>query len=65
MMQTLQKRTVRVMVYNTTIDCDGYVANLTLYSALKGHILVRLKNDFGESRKTFIVDLMKSEGNQI
>lgn len=54
-----------IQVYNTTVMCTGYKTNLTLHFDMAGRFVVRLKNDFGEVRQSFLVDSKKTKGNAI
>ncbi|CAG2206903.1 unnamed protein product [Mytilus edulis] len=59
MTESLRRKLVSINVYNVTIDCDGYIANLTISSNSDAQFSVRLQNDFGETRHTFRLDLVK------
>lgn len=60
--QTQRKTTVKAIVFNQIIDCDGYSSNLSLPNRTTGIYELILHNDFGETRQTFNVELI--EGKQ-
>lgn len=67
MTQILCNTSLSIQVYNASVMCAGYMTNLTtdFYMAGRFRFVVRLKNDFGEVRKTFLVDSTKTKGNAI
>ncbi|CAC5409002.1 unnamed protein product [Mytilus coruscus] len=62
MTQILRNTSLPIQVYNATVMCAGYITNLTTHFDMADTFVVRLKNDFGEVRKTFLVDLKKTKG---
>ncbi|VDI54708.1 Hypothetical predicted protein [Mytilus galloprovincialis] len=62
MTQILYNTSLPIQVYNVTVMCAGYMTNLTTELFMAGRFVACLKNDFGEVRKTFLVNLKKSKG---
>lgn len=65
MTQILCNTSLSIQVYNATVMCAGYMTNLTTHFNMAGRFVVRLKNEFGEVRKTFLVDSKKKKGDAI
>ncbi|XP_071148690.1 neural cell adhesion molecule 1-like [Mytilus edulis] len=59
--QTLERNTIELILYNTSIACDGYTANLSIRSSLVGIYVLLLQNPFGESRLFFEVNKLGSQ----
>lgn len=64
MTQTLQSTQLQMQIYNSSIYCYGYVANLSIQFPIEEQFTLCIKNDFGEVRQTFHVDLKKSKGKK-
>ncbi|CAG2217646.1 HMCN [Mytilus edulis] len=58
--QSLSRKAVEVIFYNKTIDCNGYISNLTLYNQTTGKYELVLINDFGETKQAVIVELLEA-----
>lgn len=52
-MQTLERRKIEILVYNTSIECEGYIANLTIRSPFRVGYVLLVRNTFGESKNVF------------
>lgn len=61
--QILGKRQVKVNFYNKSIDCDGYVVNISMSPATAGQYMIHLKNDIGETARTLNLKLTNTQGN--
>lgn len=61
-LQTLDRNTIELILYNRSIKCDGYAANLSIRSSLDGEYVLLLRNTFGESRLSFEVKKISTQG---
>lgn len=62
LMQTIDRQMIELIVYNKSIDCDGYIANLTIRSSSVGEYVLILRNTFGETTIIFDVDNLNTPG---
>lgn len=62
--QTFSNSTIPIVIYHKETYCDGYIANLTINSEKAGIYVLRLQNEFGETRQAFNVDGRNSAGNK-
>ncbi|CAC5404506.1 unnamed protein product [Mytilus coruscus] len=53
--KTLRNRIIPLQMCNKTINCEGYIANLSINSGNAGLYVLCLQNDFGETRQEFSV----------
>ncbi|CAG2225765.1 TTN [Mytilus edulis] len=56
LMQTLERRNIKISVYNKSIECHGYVANLSISSSLNVEYVLFVRNAFGETKLFFDTD---------
>ncbi|XP_071149230.1 uncharacterized protein [Mytilus edulis] len=56
LMQTLDRRNIKISVYNKSIECDGYIANLSISSSLNMEYVLFVRNAFGETKLLFDTD---------
>ncbi|XP_052080781.1 uncharacterized protein LOC127718772 [Mytilus californianus] len=59
---TVLNRTIALQIYNKTIYCEGYIANLSINSGKAGTYVMSIQNDFGETRQAFSVDVFQAKG---
>lgn len=62
--KTLRNRTIPLQIYNETINCEGYIANLSINSRKGGVFVLRLQNDFGDTRQEFSVAAFQAKGSK-
>lgn len=62
MTPSIRRILVPIQIFNATLKCEGYMANLTVHSEIISTLVVCVKNDFGETRQTFRVDSLQSKG---
>ncbi|CAC5383991.1 unnamed protein product [Mytilus coruscus] len=61
--QTLRKRTIPVRMFNKTLNCEGYLANISINSGKAGRYVLNLQNDFGDTSQAFNVDVFQAKGS--
>lgn len=61
-MLTLETTQVTVTFYNKSIECDGYVASISMTSAISGQYVIRVRNEFGETSHKLDLQLTHSQG---
>lgn len=62
LMQTLDRRNIKISVYNKSIECDGYIANLSISSSLNVEYVLFVRNAFGEAKLLFDTDVLITQG---
>ncbi|XP_052080246.1 sialoadhesin-like isoform X2 [Mytilus californianus] len=60
-LQTLDRNKIELILYNKSIECDGYTANLSIRSSLVGEYVLLLQNTFGETRLFFEVNKLSTQ----
>ncbi|CAC5404483.1 unnamed protein product [Mytilus coruscus] len=60
-LQTLNRNKIELILYNKSIECDGYIANLSIRSSLIGEYVLFLQNTFGETRLFFEVKKLSTQ----
>lgn len=63
--KTLRNRTIPLQIYNKTVYCEGYIANLSINSGKAGVYVLRLQNNFGDTRQEFSVAVLQAKGSKI
>lgn len=61
--QTFDRNEIELIVHNKSIECDGYIANLSMRSTMVGEYVLILRNAFGETRLVFNIDNISTPGN--
>ncbi|CAC5393433.1 unnamed protein product [Mytilus coruscus] len=60
-LQTLDRNKIELILYNKSIECDGYMANLSIRSSLVGEYVLLVENTFGETRLFFEVTKLSTQ----
>ncbi|CAC5393431.1 unnamed protein product [Mytilus coruscus] len=60
-LQTLDRNKIELILYNKSIECDGYIANLSIRSSLVGEYVLLIQNTFGETRLFFEVNKLSTQ----
>ncbi|CAC5393427.1 TTN [Mytilus coruscus] len=64
-LQTLDRKKIEIILYNKNIECDGYIANLSIRSSLVGEYVLLIQNTFGETSLFFEVNKLSTQGPPI
>lgn len=61
-LQTLDRKKMEIIIYNRSIECDGYAANLSTRSNFVGEYVLHIQNTVGETRLFFDVNELVTQG---
>ncbi|XP_052080109.1 titin-like isoform X2 [Mytilus californianus] len=64
-LQMLDRKTIELILYNKNIECDGYIANLSIRSSLVGEYVLLIQNTFGTTRLFYEVNKLSTQGPPI